>query len=186
MLDDLGNIGEFLGGIGVVVTLAYLAVQIRKNTQSVRSASLHSISTSMGSTPNSRTVEFMDKIAQDSALTKLWFDGLSGTVQLSEADAQRLNLLLMSLVRRWENAFHQSRVGMLETASWSGMREGLALVFSSPGAQAWWKGARALFSADFVAFAEQAFDSMANTSQSVAAHLDAWIGDHKKKRDNEA
>ncbi len=178
MLDDLGNIGEFLGGIGVVVTLAYLAVQIRKNTQSVRSASLHSISTSIS--------EFMDKIAQDSALTKLWFDGLSGTVQLSEADAQRLNLLLMSLVRRWENAFHQSRAGMLESASWSGMREGLALVFSSPGAQAWWKGARALFSADFVAFAEQAFDSMANTSQSVAAHLDAWIGDHKKKRDNEA
>ena len=147
MLDDLGNIGEFLGGIGVVVTLAYLAIQIRKNTQSVRSASLHSISTSIS--------EFMDKIAQDSALTKLWFDGLSGTVQLSEADAQRLGLLLMSLVRRWENAFHQSRAGMLESASWSGMREGLTFVFSSPGAQAWWKGARALFSADFVAFAER-------------------------------
>jgi hypothetical protein len=100
----------------------------------------------------------MDKIAQDPALTKLWFDGLSGTVQLSEADAQRLNLLLMSLVRRWENAFHQSRAGMLESASWSGMREGLTLVFSSPGAQAWWKEARGLFSADFVGFAEKASD----------------------------
>ncbi len=177
-LEDLGNIGDFLGGIGVVITLAYLAVQIRKNTQSVRSASLHSISTSIS--------EFMDKIAQDPALTKLWFDGLSGTVQLSEVDAQRLNLLLMSLVRRWENAFHQSRAGMLESASWSGMREGLTLVFSSPGVQAWWKGARALFSADFVAFAERASDAMANTSQPVATHLDAWIGDHKKKRDNEA
>ena len=106
-------------------------------------------------------------------------------VQLSEADRQRFNLLLMSLVRRWENAFHQSRAGMLESASWSGMREGLTFVFSSPGAQAWWKGARPLFSSDFVAFAERASDAMTNTSPSVAAHLGAWNGDHRKKRDNE-
>ncbi len=160
MLEALGNVGDFLGGIGVVVTLAYLAVQIRKNTQSVRSAALHGISTSIS--------EFIDKIAQDPVLTKVWFDGLSGTVQLSEADAQRFNLLLLSLVRRWENAFHQSRAGMLESASWSGMREGITFVFSSPGAQAWWKGARALFSADFVAFAERASDAMSNASQSAA------------------
>ena len=160
MLDDLGNIGDFLGGMGVVVTLAYLAVQIRKNTQSVRSAALPSVSSSIS--------EFMDKIAQDPALTKLWFDGLSGMISLSEADTHRFNLLLMSLHRRWESAFHQSRAGMLESASWSGMREGLTFVFSSPGAQAWWKGARALLSADFVAFAERASDVMAKTSQSTA------------------
>jgi hypothetical protein len=157
VLEDLGNIGDFLGGIGVVVTLAYLAVQIRKNTQSVRSAALDSISTSI--------CEFMDKVAQDPALTKLWFDGLSGTTELSEADNRRFTLLLISLVRRWENAFHQSRAGVLESASWSGMREGLTFVFSSPGAQTWWERSTGLFSADFVAFAEGAFDAMRNSSR---------------------
>jgi len=29
MIEALGNIGDFVGGIGVVVTLLYLAVQIR-------------------------------------------------------------------------------------------------------------------------------------------------------------
>jgi hypothetical protein len=152
VLDALGNIGDLLGGIGVVVTLAYLAVQIRKNTLSVRSAALDSISTSIS--------EFMDKVAQDPALTTIWFDGLSGTVDLSETDRRRFNLLLISLLRRWENAFHQNRAGLLESASWSGMREGLTFVFSSPGAQTWWKQARNLFSADFVAFAEHAVDAM--------------------------
>ncbi len=85
MLEDLGNIGDFLGGIGVVVTLAYLAVQIRKNTRSIRSAALDSISTSVS--------EFMDKVAQDPVLTKLWFDGLSGTIELSETDNRRFNLI---------------------------------------------------------------------------------------------
>ena len=32
MLDALGNIGDFLRGIGVVITLLYLAAQIRQNT----------------------------------------------------------------------------------------------------------------------------------------------------------
>jgi hypothetical protein len=35
----LGNFGEFFGAIAVVATLAYLAVQIRQNTNALRSAS---------------------------------------------------------------------------------------------------------------------------------------------------
>ena len=164
MLEDLGNIGDFLGGIGVVVTLAYLAVQIRKNTQSVRSAALDTISTSIS--------DFIDKVAQDPALLKLWFDGLSGTVELSENDGRRFNLLLLSLARRWGNAFHQGRAGILESATWSGMGEGLTFVFSSPGAQEWWGRSRGLLSADFVAFAEESFDAMRNASQSAAQQGD--------------
>ena len=36
MLDELGNIGDFLGGLAVVVTLVYLALQIRQNTATTR------------------------------------------------------------------------------------------------------------------------------------------------------
>ena len=39
-LEDLGNLGEFVGAIGVVVSLVYLAYQIRQNTAAVR-ASTH-------------------------------------------------------------------------------------------------------------------------------------------------
>ena len=35
-LDALGNLGDFIGGIGVLVTLIYLASQIRQNTSSVQ------------------------------------------------------------------------------------------------------------------------------------------------------
>ena len=37
MLEALGNIGDLLGGVGVFVTLIYLAVQIRQNTIASRS-----------------------------------------------------------------------------------------------------------------------------------------------------
>ena len=34
-LQDLGSIGDFIGGIAVIITLLYLANQIRQNTNSV-------------------------------------------------------------------------------------------------------------------------------------------------------
>lgn len=38
----LGNFGEFSGAIAVVLTLGYLALQIRQNTRSVRASSFQS------------------------------------------------------------------------------------------------------------------------------------------------
>jgi hypothetical protein len=35
-LENLGNLGEFLGAVGVIVTLVYLAVPIRENTRMMR------------------------------------------------------------------------------------------------------------------------------------------------------
>ena len=35
---ELGALGEFLGAIGVIATLAYLAIQIRQNTRSLNAA----------------------------------------------------------------------------------------------------------------------------------------------------
>ena len=35
-LQSLANLGEFIGGAAVLVTLGYLALQIRQNTQSIR------------------------------------------------------------------------------------------------------------------------------------------------------
>ncbi|MCZ6460042.1 MAG: hypothetical protein O6766_11860, partial [Gammaproteobacteria bacterium] len=35
-ITELGALGEFLGSIGVLLTMVYLAVQIRQNTSTIR------------------------------------------------------------------------------------------------------------------------------------------------------
>ena len=35
-LQDLGNIGELVGGFAVVISLIYLAIQVRQNTQQMQ------------------------------------------------------------------------------------------------------------------------------------------------------
>ena len=41
MLEDLGNLGDFLGGIAVIATMFYLALQIRRNTNTSQASSMH-------------------------------------------------------------------------------------------------------------------------------------------------
>jgi hypothetical protein len=147
-LSDLGNLGDFLGGLGVIVTLAYLAVQIRRNTQEVRSASLDSVIASH--------LEFQRSVWADPALNKLWFDGYIGKVQLPEEDSRRFLFMLISCARHWERAYHKARGGTLDSTSWSGMHQELAGVFSNPGAQFYWKVIRNIYPPDFVEFAEKA------------------------------
>ena len=38
-LEDLGNLGEFIGAFAVIATLIYVATQLRQNTQSLRTSS---------------------------------------------------------------------------------------------------------------------------------------------------
>ena len=42
-LEDLGNVGEFVAAIATLITLIYLAVQIRQNTGSVKAAAAQSV-----------------------------------------------------------------------------------------------------------------------------------------------
>ncbi len=146
-LEDLGNIGEFVGAVGVVVTLVYLAIQIRSNTREVRSASLDAVAASH--------MEFQRAVWGDPVLNKLWFDGMSG-VALPEDEGRRFLFMVITCARHWERAYHRARGGTLDSTSWSGIHKELAGVFSFPGTQEYWKRVQYFFSSDFVDFAENA------------------------------
>ena len=47
-LTQLANIGEFVGGVAVLVTLVYLAVQVRANSRALQSAAAWNSETLFG------------------------------------------------------------------------------------------------------------------------------------------
>jgi len=145
-LSDLGNLGDFLGGVGVIVTLAYLATQIRRNTQEVRSASLDAVAASH--------FEFQRLVWADPALNELWFTGMGGA-ELPEDEGRRFLFMVISLARLWERAYNKARGGTLESRSWSGINQELAGVFSFRGTRAYWKRVQYMFPPDFITFAEK-------------------------------
>jgi hypothetical protein len=96
MLDSLGDIGDFVGGIGVVITLAYLAVQIRHSSKVAALSAGHSISIGI--------TEFFERIALDPQLQSLWMRALDSPDTLDEAERARFGLLILGLFGRFLNA----------------------------------------------------------------------------------
>ena len=88
--DAVGAIAELLGGVATVATLAYLAVQIRQNTKSVRASSAASY--------REGNASFASIIAENEELAELYYRGLSDPGSLSEVERNRfLNLAAMVL-----------------------------------------------------------------------------------------
>jgi hypothetical protein len=115
--EDLGNLGDFLGGIGVVVTLLYLAIQISQNTAQVRqntkavSAAAHNILTENLNLYNSNLIS-----NEDVAATILKAD--RGFSDLSDTESMRFLAMSSSMFRSFENIFHHHQAGLLTDEQW--------------------------------------------------------------------
>jgi hypothetical protein len=83
--EAIGAIGELLGAAGVIITLIYLAIQIRQNTASQKH---ESISESQG-----QFSQLHQSLAKDPELAKLWMDGLDDYLSLSTYDRVRFSFL---------------------------------------------------------------------------------------------
>ena len=129
-LEDLGNVGEFLAAIGVIVSLIYLALQIRQNTESVRAstqlASRHAIS------------EFNRFLAHDDETARLWRTGLSDIDQLSEDERMRFSILLFNLFGDFESFFHQYQKATLEAEHWERWSKVVSFYITRPVVAEWW------------------------------------------------
>ena len=145
-IQDLGSLGELIGAVAVVVSLIYLAIQIRHNTQSVRSSAVQASVRD--------TTEIIDILVRDPELTRIWYDGIHDFESLSTEERRRFALYMNTVLRRLENLLYQTHHGALDPESWEGARANFGNTFSHPGTIAWWKRARHLFNRQLQEFVE--------------------------------
>jgi hypothetical protein len=145
-LEDLGNIGEFVGAIGVIVSLIYLAVQIRQNTRSSRAASYQAAVTSIS--------DLMREIGADPDLARIVAGGASDPGLLTANEQLQFYYFALSIVRNYENIHYQYISGAIDEDTWSGWAARIKSSLATAGAQEWWRGQAPAFSRafrDFVA-----------------------------------
>jgi hypothetical protein len=158
-LQDLGNIGDFLGGIGVVVTLIYLAGQIRHNTRSIRASAFQAAQRDVAAV--------LDGLAHDAELTRIYFDGNRDFESFSREDRRRYATIFTSILRRYENLLQQSRLGSLDPDLWEGLRHELRRVFAQRGTRAYWTKGQDAFNRELRDFVNR--EIIASDAQDPAA-----------------
>ncbi len=136
-LDDLGNIGEFLGAIGVVASLLYLARNIRQTSRQI-SQNTNSVLGSVELENARGAADFLSSLAENPQLARVWRLGLSEPTKLTEDEGVQFTMLLGSAFYRLEGPFRQYKRGLLSEDSWEPWAELVSRYMRSPAVLAWW------------------------------------------------
>jgi len=160
--DAIGAIGEVVGAAGVIITLGYLAVQIRQNTASHRATAVQALTEASAS--------FNDLLASDADLGRIILTGAVDLDSLPLEEWPRFGFALLALLRRVENTERQTRQGRLSREDWAGIHASTMFLMSQPGCRSWWAENSQRFNPDFSEWLDRELEKRA-AQQAVAADV---------------
>lgn len=122
---ELGSLGEFVGAMAVVCTLAYLAVQVRHAKTGVKSANIQSAVLSFN--------PINMAMATDASLSNLMVRGSADFASLDGNEQSQYRSLLVAYFNCFYNVFLQYKLGTFPNELWLSMAKGLTTLLRQPG-----------------------------------------------------
>ncbi len=129
-IQDLGNIGEFVAAIAVLVSLLYLAIQIRQNTKSVRTSTYQAVLAS-----SHRLNEYF----ADPRMERIYRVGRKDASQLKEDELAQFKALVGNIVGFYEGLFLQRQQGAIDDDFFVNRFSSFHYIVSQPGVRAVWE-----------------------------------------------
>jgi hypothetical protein len=147
-LQDLGSIGEFVGAIATVATLAYLAMQLRQNSVQLRESSRMAQMSSID-----RTVESFSRyrgMLAEPQNAEVYTRGLESYAKLSATDKVRFGAIIEEYFFAYSALYNRVANGGYHMTTWTAQANSGASVLENPGVAEWWADRKFIYSDDFV------------------------------------
>ena len=138
-IEQLGSIGEFVAAIAVVVSLVYLAIQIRQNTKQMK--------TQAWGDSFAAYSQFRKLVIANPELTRLRFLSID---KLSEEEQHSLEFLVEELCWCTNQLYLAVEAGMLGTHIWEGAMRRLLEYLESEHAKSCWDTWKKMYDEGFV------------------------------------
>ena len=145
-ISELGSLGEFVSSIAVIVTLIYLATQLRQNTKAIRAASTQALDQSI--TGNIA----LWASTQDNAV--LMERGLNAHESLSEEEAIHFQTLIAAFFLTMDSSYWSYRNALLPVELWDREQEVIRAWVNRPGGRIAWEQKRSQVSKPFREYVE--------------------------------
>ena len=144
--EAIGAVGELLGAAGVIVSLLYLAIQIRGDARAKRAETVHEQSEAFRN--------FLHIIATNREVADIYVRGIRDFGSLHDDELARFSSLLGFLFRVYEENFFQWREGILDDHVWHGLESPVDDILAYSGVSAWWATRDHWFSGPFREFVQ--------------------------------
>lgn len=145
-LESLANLGEIIGAIAVVVSLIYLAVQVRQNTQAQRTENF--------SRALDRVAAMQASLSQDTDTAVVFAKGVSDPSTLSPTERIQFTWAMYELFGAFEFMFLASNTDSIPEEVWRRWSSAVAWWLTFPGIQTWWKARPIPFTDSFTTYIE--------------------------------
>ncbi len=156
--EAIGAVGEIAGALAVIMSLLYLASQIRENNKSTRYGAVQNLL--------DNTTQFLGRLSSDKETMGLWIKGMELDESLTQEEWIRFGLLCMELTYLWERVFYLKQTHdidpyLLETSDKSRKN-----IMGAHGYRYWFRDRKDFLSDDFSSFMISEMES--NTSYRVS------------------
>ena len=139
--DAVGAVGEVVGAVAVVLSLIYLAIQVRQNTRTLRrSATADSVA---------GVRDFNSRLIGDPTMTRIFRRGLEGMDDLDPDDRAQFIVFIFNLFKTFEDLHYQFTEGGLDPAIWEGWERLGRAYLASAGCRQYWEERRPFFNRKF-------------------------------------
>ena len=143
--DAIGAIGEIIGAGAVVISLMYLASQIRIQNRESKNSTIVQLTEQWNA--------LLTFTSQSDEQAKVWVDGLKGG-KLSEVERVRFYAIASSFMHISESLYLQHLDGRLDLRVWRGLEGRLNDVAATPGMRQFWAARKNWFSVEFGEYIE--------------------------------
>ena len=141
---ELGAIGEFLGSLGLVITLVFLVLQIRQNTVTVNDTNLRSVT--------DRTIAHGRFAVEVPGFMSIFQRGTSDLSLLTDEERWLFGTYMHSMMIDFQEQLHLHRQSRLPDFYWENMNKNQLLYLSTPGGTEWWRSGQKLLGDEFVTY----------------------------------
>lgn len=158
--EAIGVIAEVVGAVAVVVSLAYLAIQVRSNTRALRAGSSFETAHSWA-TFNELVVSMLagDSEFQSGGESRLirisaqFYDANSKADDLTDTERVLMSYMHRALFQKLEGQYYLYKLGYLDEPIWHVRRDWARTIIELPMIKSWWDGEvrSSVFSREFVA-----------------------------------
>jgi hypothetical protein len=148
--EAVGAIGEIIGAIAVILTLLYLARQIKDSARAARSAAVTDATTAMQA--------FYLELGSNSQASESFLNGLRSYDSLSLPAQFQWLMLMHSAFLGFQRSFFLAQEGTLDSDLRDSIGTAIVAVNHLDGMKAYWRQRKAFFQPQFIDWVEDLLD----------------------------
>jgi hypothetical protein len=139
--EAISAIGQIVGAFAVVISLIYLAVEVRSSVRATREASMRWVWDSY--------TRWIHQVSGHPDLRELYYRGIHDFESLKGADLVGFSAVMVEAFRHYEGLYYLQSARHLDPRLWRGWEAGMRDINGYPGVQAWWRSRSHWFSEEF-------------------------------------